>query len=459
MLQSIKRIASIPELRNKILLTLVLLMVCRIGSYVPVPGINGEKALQIFQQATGGAQNLFQGLDMYTGGAFAQMTIMALGVMPYISTSIILQLLIGVIPSLQREIQENSDQGRRKIGKWTRIATMIFALGESALFANFALSMNRVHPGIIVPEMLHMTLFGIPWVFFLTVMVTMTTGTLFLMWIGEQISDKGIGNGVSLIITIGILSYFPKTIGSILQQMNLESQDASNISFGLLILLCTLFVFVTVATILIIQGQRKIPLQHARRIVGRREVQGSSAHIPLKINYAGVMPVIFASSFLMVFATIGKFLGDGAFLAGLSSAFSPGSWIYTVIFVTLIILFTYFWTATQFKPDQIASEMKKNGAFIPGVRQGKPTQEFLEYTMNRITLAGGVFLAMIAILPNLVGKFLGVDPSIYHFLGGTSLLILVGVILDTTKQVESHLLMKRYDGFMKKGKTRKRNLS
>jgi preprotein translocase subunit SecY len=287
-------------------------------------------------------------------------------------------------------------------------------------------------------------------------MATMTTGTPLLMWIGEQISEKGIGNGISLVITVGILSSLPGTIGSVIKQLNLESQEPGQLTFSSLVVLCGLFVIIAVGTILIIQGQRRIPLQYARRIVGRHEVQGGNAYIPLKINYAGVIPVIFASSFLMLPATVGQFLGRGNWIGSIANALSPGSWVYTGLYVTLIIFFTYFWTAMQFRPEQIASDMKKNGAFIPGIRQGKPTEEFLEKTMNRITLAGAVFLALIAILPALVGRLLSVDPTISHFFGGTSLLILVGVILDTTKQIESHLLMKRYDGFMKVGRVRGR---
>ena len=455
MIDSLKRIFSVPDLKAKIFVTLVLLAVCRIGSFVPIPGINVDMAVKVFQQATGGLQNLFQLVDMFSGGAFAQMTILALGLVPYITASIMMQLLVVVIPSLQREMQESSDHGRRKMAKWTKTATLLIALVHSGLLGKYALSMDLSYPGIIVPEMLHLTLFGFPWLFMLTFMTTMTTGTLFLMWIGEQISEKGIGNGVSLIITVGILSSFPTTLGSIIHQLNLESQGPGSLSLFSLIILCSLFVFVTIATILMIQGQRRIPLQHARRIVGRREVQGSSSYIPLKVNYAGVMPVIFASSFLMFAATIGRLLGDGPFLDAISGALAPGNLLYMLIFVGMIIFFTYFWTATQFKPDQIASDMKKNGAFIPGVRQGKPTQDFLEKTMSRITFAGAIFLAFIAILPGLVEKFLYIDASLYRFFGGTSLLILVGVILDTTKQVESHLLMKRYDGFMKKGKAKK----
>jgi len=456
MVDAIRRIFGIPELRMKIFFTLVLLAVCRIGAFISVPGINADVAISLFKYATGGGQNLFQLVDIFSGGAFAKMTVFALGVMPYIQASIVLQLLLAIIPSLQREIRESPDQGRRKLSKWTRLATLLFALLQSGLFTSYAITVNRSSPGIIVPEILDVQIFGFSWLFYLTVMVTMTAGTLFLMWIGEQITEKGVGNGMSLIIAVGILSSLPTTIGSIIQQLNLESQEPGQLTFSTLIVLCALFILITIGTILVIQGQRRIPLQYARRIVGRHEVQGGSSHIPLKINYAGVIPVIFASSLLMFPATIGQFLGRGTWMGQLSNYLSPGSWVYMFIYVALILFFTYFWTATQFKPEQIASDMKKNGAFIPGIRQGKPTQDYLEATMGRVTLAGAVFLAIIAILPALVGRLMGVDSNISQFFGGTSLLILVGVILDTTKQIESHLLMKRYEGFMTKGRLRGR---
>lgn len=456
MVESIRRIFGIPELRVKIVYTLALLAVCRIGAYISVPGINADVAISLFKYATGGGQNLFQLVDIFSGGAFAKMTVFALSVMPYIQASIVLQLLIALIPTLQREIRESPDQGKRKLSKWTRLATLIFALIQSGMFAKYAMRMNLASPGIIVPELLDVQMFGFSWLFYMTVMITMTAGSLLLMWIGEQITEKGVGNGISLIISLGILSSLPSTIGSIIQQLNLGSQEIGQLSFATLIVLCALFVLITIGTILIIQGQRRIPLQYARRIVGRHEVQGGNSHIPLKLNYAGVIPVIFASAFLMFPATIGQFVGKGTWLGQLSNYLSPGSWVYLSVYVLLILFFTYFWTATQFKPEQIASDMKKNGAFVPGIRQGKPTQQFLESTMSRITLSGAVFLAIIAILPTLVGKLMGVDASISQFFGGTSLLILVGVILDTTKQIESHLLMKRYEGFMTKGRLRGR---
>lgn len=455
MFESLRRVFSIPELRQKILFTLWMLMICRIGVFVPVPGINGELAMAYFRQAAGGGQNLFQLVDIFSGGAFAQMTVIALGVVPYISASIILQLMMALMPSFQREVRENPEAGRRKINRNTRLLTVLLACLQSCLFARYALQMNLANPGIVLPYILHAKLFGAPVLFYLVTIFTMTSGTIFLMWIGEQISEKGIGNGMSLIICLGILSSLPSTVGLIGSQLNLTSQASGQLSFSSLIVLFTVFCGVIVATVLIVQGVRKISVQHARRVVGRREIQGSAAFIPLKINYAGVIPVIFASSLLMFPATIAQFLGGGeGFVSSLAIALSPGSVWYTVIYVILILFFTYFWTATQFHPEQIASDMKRSGAFIPGIRQGKPTQDFLEQTMNRVTLIGAVFLALIAILPSLVGKLLGVSPSISYFFGGTTLLILVGVVLDTMKQIESHLLMKRYDGFMKKGKIR-----
>ncbi len=452
MLEGIRRIFSIPELKAKIVFTLMALIICRIGAHIPVPGINGELAVQLFRHATGGSQNLFQLMDVFSGGAFAHMTIIALGVMPYISASIIMQLLMALVPSLQREIKESPDQGRRKMGKWIRLFTIALAFFQAGLFAKYAVQLNAGTPGIIVTELMDFQLFGLPWLFYMIVMFTMTAGTMFLMWMGEQISEKGIGNGISLIITTGILSSLPSTFGSIIRQLNLDSQEPGQLTFSSLVVLGAVFVMIIVGTILVIQGQRRIPLQYARRVVGRQETQGSSAYIPLKINYAGVIPVIFASSLLMFPATIAQFIGRGNAFGQIANWFSPGSSVHTVLYVLLIIFFTYFWTATQFHPEQIASDMKKNGAFIPGVRQGKPTQDYLEAAMTRITLAGALFLALIAILPTLVSRLLGVDPTISHFFGGTSLLILVGVVLDTTKQIESHLLMKRYDGFMRRAR-------
>jgi len=456
MLSALNRVMQVPELKSKILFTLIMLAVCRLGGFIPVPGINGEIAVSFFRNATGRSQNLFQLVDIFSGGAFSQMTVIALGVVPYISASIMVQLLMAVVPSLQREIRENQDAGKRKMIKMTRLLTVALSFLQSSIFAKFAMQMNLSRPGIVSGELLDIQLFGIPWLFYLITVATMTTGTLFLMWVGEQITDKGIGNGMSLIIALGIVSSLPTAIGIVFQQLNLDSQEPGQMNFATVAVLVAIFAAVTVATIMIIQGHRRIPLQHARRIVGNREMQGGASYIPLKVNYAGVMPVIFASALLMFPATIGQFLGTGSWIGQVANMISPGSSIYLALFVFFIIFFTYFWTATQFRPDQIASDMKKNGAFIPGVRQGKPTQDYIEATMNRITLIGAVFLAIIAILPSIIGRMLGIPPTISYFFGGTALLILVGVVLDTMKQIESHLIMKRYDGFMKQGRIKGR---
>ncbi|MBS0633942.1 MAG: preprotein translocase subunit SecY [Verrucomicrobia bacterium] len=455
MFATLTRIFQVPELQKKIVFTLLLLVVYRVGGFIPVPGINGEVALAYFREATGGGQNLFQLVDIFSGGAFSQMTIFALGVVPYISASIILQLLVALIPSLQREIRENPELGRRKVNRWTRYGTLILSFFQATLFAKYAQQINMSNPGIISPELLEVQAFGVSWLFYAVMVITMTTGTMFLMWVGEQITEKGIGNGMSLIITVGILSSLPSTMGLIMQQLNLDSPEAGQISFFSLLVLFSLFVLVIMATIYITQGQRRIPLQYARRVVGNKEVQGmGSSYIPLKVNYAGVIPVIFASSLLMFPATIGQFVGLGNWMGQVANWLSPGSSLYVVTYMLLIIFFTYFWTATQFRPDQIASDMKKNGAFIPGIKQGKHTQDYLEQTMSRITLIGALLLALLAVLPQIVSKLMNVSTSISYFFGGTSLLILVGVVLDTMKQIESHLLMKRYDGFMKKGRVR-----
>lgn len=455
MLGAVQKVAQIPELRSKIVFTLLMLVVCRIGGFIPVPGINGDIALSYFRQALGGTQNLFQMFDIFSGGAFSQMTVIALGVVPYISASIIMQLLTALWPELQREVRENPEQGKRKINRYTRLLTIALAVLQSAMYARYALQMNIARPGIIAGDLLDISAFGTPWLFYFIFIATMTTGTMFLMWVGEQITERGIGNGMSLIISLGIVSSLPSAIGMILQQLNLDSQSAGQMNFATVAVLIGVFILVTIATILVIQGHRRIPLQYARRVVGNREMQGGTSYIPLKINYAGVIPVIFASSLLMFPATLAGFIGAGNWLGDIAAWLSTGT-VYMTLYLLLIVFFTYFWTATQFRPDQIASDMKKNGAFIPGVRQGKPTQDYLEASMNRITLLGAVFLAGIAILPTIIGRILGVPQTISYFFGGTALLILVGVVLDTMKQIESHLIMKRYEGFMKKGRVRGR---
>jgi len=449
MMKAIANIWKVPELKERILFTIFMLGLCRVGGFIPVPGVDGEIALSYFRQATGGGQNLFQMIDIFSGGAFSQMTVAALGVMPYISASIMMQLLSAVLPQLVREMRENPEVGKRKIGRLTRFATIALCILQSFMFARYALSMNQARPGIISGELLQVEFFGFPILYYMLFILAMTTGTMLLMWIGEQITERGIGNGMSLIICLGILSQLPSAVGMVFQQMNLDSQDAGQMNLAVLVLLLTIFTAVTLATIQLVQGHRRIPVQHARRIIGRKQTQGGNSYIPLKVNYAGVIPVIFASTLLMFPASLASMSGSSEISQTIGAWFSQGSKIYLAFYVLLILFFTYFWTITQFHPDQVASDMKKGGAFVPGVRQGKPTQDFLESTMNSITLIGAVFLALLAILPTTVQRFLGVPQNISYFFGGTSLLILVGVVLDTMKQIESHLIMNRYEGFIK----------
>ena len=450
MFANVKRIFTLKELRSKIFFTFLLLVVCRIGTYIPVPGIDSTKVMQIFQSATAGSQNLFQLIDQFTGGAFAKMTIIALGIMPYITASIIMQLMVNVVASLQKEMKENPEAGKRKMGKWTRIATLALAIFQSFLYAKQAVYYNLSSPGVIFSVVYNVKLMGAPILFYILSILSMTTGTLCLMWLGEQITDRGIGNGISLIIVLGILSSLPSVIGNIIGKLQLESQLPGQITLsGVAVLLC-LYVCVIIGTILVIQGVRKIPIQYARRTIDTQGQTESQSHIPLKINFAGIIPVIFASAFLMFPATIAQFVSRDSSVGKFASYLMPGSTLYMLLFVTLIIVFTYVWTSMMFNPDQIASDLKKSSAFIPGVRQGSATKIYIEKIMNRITFSGASFLAFLAILPSIVVKILHVDQSIAYFFGGTSLLILVGVILDTTKQIQSHMIMKRYDGFMRR---------
>lgn len=439
-------------LRDKIAITIFLLFACRLGSYIPVPGIDGELALAYFQSKLGGSQNLFQLIDLFSGGSFSKMTVAALGVVPYISASIILQLLVALLPGLQRELKENAEYGRRKIARWTRLCTLALSLFQAGLYARYSLGMNYEFPGIVNEHLMSFQIFSIPMLFYFVVMITMATGTLVLMWVGEQISEHGIGNGISLIITANILASMPSTFTRLFSQLNLTSQSAGNLSISLLIVLLVLFVLIIMGTIQITQAQRKIPVQYSRRNVGfqRQSIAAGSSHLPLKLNYAGVIPVIFANSMLMFPATIGQFLGPDSFFGSAARVLSFDHWFGLSLYILLILFFSFFWTATQFQPAQIVSDMKKNGAFIPGIRQGKATQQFLEEVMSKITLFGSISLALISVLPMIITRFIGIDYSISQAFGGTSLLILVGVIMETYKQLQSHLMMRKYEGYMRR---------
>jgi preprotein translocase subunit SecY len=438
----------IADLRKKVLITLILLAVCRIGAQVPTPGVNEKALLQAFEESRGGAPaTLFGLINLFSGGAFQRATVLALGIMPYISASIILQLLTAVIPSLEKLYKEGGEEGRRKMTQYTRYATVGLCMFQAFFMATFVESMSARFPGVVPRPGLG---------FRLMTMVTMTTGTMFLMWIGEQISERGVGNGISLIITIGILSRAPVALTTVWDNLSLENPWAQQLRFSWLPVLLFLFVIVTAGVIMLTQGQRRIPVQYAKRIVGRRVYTGQSSYIPLRVNYAGVIPIIFASAILMFPATIGTWT-NVYIVRRIAALLYPDKLVHIILEVLLIVFFCYFWTATQFDPIQIANNMKRNGAFVPGIRPGKPTATFFEKTMTRITFAGALFLAFIAVIPRLLIQSIpGIDWNVASFFGGTALLIIVGVTLDLMQAIESHLLMRHYDGFMKKGKLRGR---
>ncbi len=437
----------ISDLRKKVLITLILLAICRIGAQIPTPGVNETSLVQAWKERAGGG-TLFGLINMFSGGAFQRATVLALGIMPYISASIILQLLTAVIPSLEKLYKEGGEEGRRKMTQYTRYATIGLCAFQAFFMATYVESFNAAFPGVVPRPGLG---------FRLMTMITMTTVTMFIMWIGEQISERGVGNGISLIITVGIVSRAPAALASVWENLSLIDPSAKQLSMSWLPVMIAFFAFVTAGVIMLTQGQRRIPVQYAKRIVGRRVYTGQSSYIPLRVNYAGVIPIIFAAAILMFPGTIAQWTNVYLLKKLGAVLLAPNSLIYIVVEVLLIIFFCYFWTATQFDPIQIANNMKKNGAFVPGIRPGKPTAAFFEKTMARITFAGAIFLAFIAVIPRLiVGRIPGVDMNTASFFGGTALLIIVGVTLDTMRAIESHLLMRHYDGFMKKGKLRGR---
>jgi preprotein translocase subunit SecY len=420
----------IPELKRRLLFTAMILLVYRLGGHVPTPGINRDALKQFFANQ-GGLLNLY---DMFSGGGLSNATIFALGIMPYISASIIFQLLQAVVPYFEKLAKEG-EQGRKKINELTRYATFVLALIQSL---GMATGLEQMSGGIVANPGL---------AFKLMTAITLTAGTVFVMWLGEQITERGIGNGISLIIFIGIVASYPTDILNTFQPLR-----SGDMHIVVAILLAAFMLVVIAAIIAITQGQRKIPVQYAKKIVGRRVYGGANTHIPLKVNTAGVIPIIFAQSIIMFPATLGNMFPDSGFLMGLSRAFSPPHPVYVLVYSALVILFAYFYTAVVLNPVDLADNMKKNSGFIPGVRPGKKTAEYIDRVLSRVTLPGAVFLALIAVLPDLMIKLLNVP----FYFGGTGLLIVVGVALDTLQQIESHLVMRHYDGFMTKGRLRAR---
>ncbi|RJP20131.1 MAG: preprotein translocase subunit SecY [Candidatus Abyssobacteria bacterium SURF_5] len=438
MLSAFQNAFKIPELKNRILFTLVLLAVYRLGGHVPTPGINGGVLAQFVAER----QNTLLGFaDLFAGGAFSRMTIFALGIMPYISASIIFQLLVAVIPYFEK-LSKEGEEGRKKLTQYTRYGTValtaVQSLGISLWLSNPSNFGGREivpHPGL-----------G----FILLTMITFTTGTCFIMWLGEQITERGIGNGISLIIFAGIVAGMPAALSLLIRNIQL-----GEMSIFKMIVLAVLLVSVTAAVIVLTQAQRKIPVQYAKQIKGRKVYGGQSTWLPLRVNQAGVIPIIFASSLLLFPATIFQFIHAGG-MQRLIELLSPGALLYNILYVVLIVFFTYFYTAITFNPIDVADNLKKYGGFVPGIRPGRPTAEYLDRIMTRITLPGSVALAFVAVIPTMISYGMRVDYLVASFFGGTSLLIVVGVALDTIQQMESHLLMRHYDGFMKKGRIRAR---
>ena len=436
--ESIRNINKIPELRQRILYTLLLLFVYRLGSHITIPGVDAAAVAGASQSHS---NDLFGLFDLFVGGAFARASIFSLGIMPYISASIIIQLLGAVTPYFQK-LQKEGEDGRQKISQMTRYGTVVIAALQA-----WGVSVNLSSPAsfgkIVVPD---------PGIFFsVTVVILLTAATVFVMWLGEKITDRGIGNGISLIIMIGILARFPQALVAEFRSVSLGSKNWI-IEIIILAVMAAIVAFVVVLTV----GTRRIPVQHAKRVVGRKVYGGSTQYIPMRINTAGVMPIIFAQSMMFLPGTFLSFFPENEVMQGIASVLSYDSWWYALMFGTMIVFFTYFYTAIAFNPKEVADTMRRQGGFIPGVRPGKSTADFIDNILTRITLPGAISLAIIAILPTFLTKFVNVTPGFAQFFGGTSLLIIVGVGLDTLQQVESHLMMRHYDGFMKSGKTRSR---
>ena len=434
MFGGLSNIFKIPELKHRILVTLGLLAIYRIGAHIPTPGIDGVALAEFFRQAQGTLLGFF---DMFAGGALLRMTIFALGIMPYISASIIIQLLTVVIPHLER-LSKEGEAGRRKIIRYTRYGTVFLAA-----FQSFGISIGleqMTSPGgaAIVP------MGG--WGFRMMTVISLTAGTAFIMWLGEQITERGIGNGISLIIFAGIVARMPMATGRTFTLLK-----TGEISAFLMVFVIILMVASVAFIIFMERGQRKIPVQYAKRVVGRKMYGGQSTHLPLKVNTAGVIPPIFASSILMFPATIAGFIKN-PIMEAIANTFAPGRALYTVLYVGLIIFFCYFYTAIQFNPIDVADNLKKYGGFIPGIRPGRRTSEYIDRVLSRITFGGAIYLSMVCVMPEILYRIFNVP----FYFGGTGLLIVIGVALDTVTQIETHLVTRHYEGFLKKGRIKGR---
>jgi preprotein translocase subunit SecY len=446
LIQTIRNIWKIEDLKKRILYTIGIILIYRLGSYVVLPGVDPGMLASLQNQSSSGLLGL---LNMFSGGAFANASIFALGIMPYISASIVMQLLGLAIPYFQK-LQKEGESGRKKINQITRYLTVIILIFQSpAYIANLV---SQMPPEGIMPFSPNVTTHSVFSFFGISSIIILTAGSMFIMWLGERITDKGIGNGISLIIMIGIIARLPFALfGELVSRM--EQQGGGLVLFVVEI---AFLIIVILVTILLVQGTRRIPVQYAKRIVGNKQYGGVRQYIPLKVNAAGVMPIIFAQAIMFLPLTLAGFASSET-LSGFARVFTDyNNFWYNLVFFLLIIFFTYFYTAITINPTQMAEDMKKNGGFIPGVKPGKKTAEFIDNIMSRITLPGSIFLGFVAIMPALV-RLIGVTNQFAQFYGGTSLLILVGVVLDTLQQIESHLLMRHYDGLTKSGRIKGRS--
>jgi len=435
MFTKIREIFSIPELKRRLMFTLGLLVVYRIGSHITTPGVDASVLTEFFARQRGTILGLY---DLFAGGNLEKATIFALGIMPYISASIILQLFQAVIPFFEKLAKEG-EEGRKKITQYTRYGTVVLSVVQSFGISIFLESMTG-------PSGTSAVMFP-GWGFRLLTMLTLTSGTIFIMWLGEQITERGIGNGMSLIITIGIVARYPIETLNTIRAVQLGQMTPFKLAIILLMM-----IGVIAGVIFVTQGQRRVPVQYAKRVVGRRVYGGQSSHIPLSVNIAGVIPIIFAQSLIMFPSTIAALMPNVTFLQTIQLWLSPGHWIYITLYTLIIIFFAYFYTAIVLNPVDLADNMKKSGGFIPGIRPGKRTAEYIDRILTRITLPGAFFLAFIAVLPDLLIR----RANVPFYFGGTGLLIVVGVMLDTLRQIESHLLMRHYEGFVKHGRLRGR---
>ncbi|MFW5882869.1 MAG: preprotein translocase subunit SecY [Verrucomicrobiota bacterium] len=461
MLSAFTNSLKIPELRSRIFFTGMMLVIARVGANIPLPGFNPLPIKEFFESASGTGASIIGFYNMFTGGALLNGAIFGLGIMPYISASIIMQLMGAVFPSIAR-LQQEGDVGRMKINQYTRYLTLAICFIQSLLLL-LALKWN---PGQLIQgftlEPDESLILIQPWFFVISSTIFLTTGTMILVWLGEQITQKGIGNGISLLITVSILSDLPGAVAQAIQMFNVPPElrgEIPELGFPHAIMMITLLLLVTAALVMVTQGQRKIPVQYAKRVVGRKVYGGQSSFLPLKVNYSGVMPVIFAQAIMMFPTQILNALGAASgirFFNQISASIAWGTPGYYIVYGGMIFIFSYFWVSIMFKPIQIADDLKKYGGYIPGIRPGEPTAKFLDFVMTRLTFAGALMLTSVALFPDFLLFSFNIPQRVALFFGGTGMLITVGVVIDTMRQIETYLLQRHYDGFLKKGRIRGR---